>query len=262
MKKFFGVALMFLSIIEFIGMMQFEDKSVSTIWFIIGFFMLGLYLYVTGKNKDGEEQVYSSESNNTNVDIIKSEFIATKTINKYFEIDEVNKKWITVSYVFGKRINSQIYDYSDIVQFELLENGNTVTKGGLGRALVGGAMFGGVGAVVGGATGKKRTKSHINSLRIKITTKDIDNPTIYINLINTDTKTDSIYYRSIYHSAQEILSLLSIMQEESKENNNVLTNNMIISSDADEILKLSELKDKGILTEEEFQIKKKQILNI
>ena len=261
MKRILGIVVMFLSIVELVGMVQTRIMSTSLICFTIGFFFLGLYLYVTGKNKNTSKQVYKSKSKNTTVNTIETEFTATKKIGKYLEIDEVNKKWITVNYMFGKRINSPIYDYNDIVQFELLEDGNTVTKGGLGSALVGGAMFGGVGAIVGGVTGKKRSKNYINSLKIKITTHNLDNPTVYINLINMKTKADSMYYRSVYNSAQEILSLLSIMQEENKGSASVPNSNMNVSA-ADEILKLSELKDKGILTEEEFQIKKKQILNI
>ncbi|EPZ54444.1 hypothetical protein H477_3583 [[Clostridium] sordellii ATCC 9714] len=46
-----------------------------------------------------------------------------------------------------------MYNYKDIIEFELLEDGESITKGGLGRAVAGGVLLGGVGAIVGGVTG-------------------------------------------------------------------------------------------------------------
>ena len=50
------------------------------------------------------------------------------------------------------------------------EDGETITKGSLGGAMVGGALFGGVGAIVGSGMGSK-TKQEISEYRIKIVTK-------------------------------------------------------------------------------------------
>ena len=88
----------------------------------------------------------------------------------------------------GTKKNPKIYNYSDIVDFELLEDGESITKGGLGRAITGGLLFGGIGAVVGGITGGKRSKSICNSLKIKITVNDMRSPVVYINLLATATK--------------------------------------------------------------------------
>jgi hypothetical protein len=41
----------------------------------------------------------------------------------------------------GTKKNPKIYNYSDIVDFELLEDGESITKGGLGRAITGGLLF-------------------------------------------------------------------------------------------------------------------------
>lgn len=68
---------------------------------------------------------------------------------------------------FGGKKNPKIYKYSDIVDYELLEDGESITKGGLGRAVVGGALFGGVGAVVGGVTGHKKKYSCMHEFKNK-----------------------------------------------------------------------------------------------
>ena len=103
------------------------------------------------------------------------QFNATKIIGN-FEIDDNSKKWIINNKgLFSKNVVPKIFNYSDIVDFELLEDGESIAKGGLGRAVVGGVLFGGIGAVVGGITGKKKSKPVCNSLKIKITLNDINN---------------------------------------------------------------------------------------
>lgn len=86
-------------------------------------------------------------------------FNATKRIGTHMEIDETQMKWLIPDGLFGGKKNPEIYNYSDIVDFELLEDGEFIVKGRLGRAVVGGVLFGGIGAVVGGVTGGKKSKS-------------------------------------------------------------------------------------------------------
>ena len=52
----------------------------------------------------------------------------------------------------------RIYNYSDIVSFELLEDGENITKGGICMAVAGGVLFGNAGAIVGGAAGKNKKR--------------------------------------------------------------------------------------------------------
>ena len=71
---------------------------------------------------------------------------------------------------------------------------------------------------------------------------------------------DSFTYKSIYKSAQEILSTLQLICNSPKvpeENSNVHP-----KSNADEILKFKNLLDQGIITQEEFDLKKKQLLGL
>lgn len=177
------------------------------------------------------------------------DFTVTKTIKNHLEFDDTSNKW---------RIKNNIkpYNYKDIIEYELLEDGESVTKGGLGRAVAGGILFGGVGAVVGGVTGKRKTKTTVNSLKIKITVNDINNPNIYIELMQMPAKTNNPLYKEAYETAQEILSSLSIAQNKVAEQ----TANTQSSSNADEIMKYKQLLDAGAITQEEFDIKKKELL--
>lgn len=196
------------------------------------------------------------ERNNNNKELLKK-FVVTKKVGKYIEFDEQNKKWLIPDGFLGAKVNSKVHDFNEIIEYELLEDGESVTKGGLGRAVVGGVLLGGVGAIVGGVTGRKKTNSIINSLKIKITLNNSSDPVTYVNLIKTPVKSKSIIYKTANSEAHEILSILKIITE----NNNIVHQNLSNTSVSDELLKLKHLKDEGILTTEEFEIQKNKILN-
>lgn len=190
-------------------------------------------------------------------------FVPTKKIANVMEVDEEKRQIIFHTGMFGGRGNASIYKYEDIVDFELLEDGSSITKGGLGRAVAGGLLFGGIGAIVGGVTGGKKSKTICNSLKIKITVNNMTNPTVYISLINTKTKTDSFTYKTFFNSAQECLSTLQLIcnSVEAEKGVDVSRSNNLPST-ADEILKFKELMDSGVITQEEFDAKKKQLLGL
>lgn len=189
-------------------------------------------------------------------------FTATKAIGNYLRVDENKKQWYIPDGLFGKTKNPKIHSYDEVLDYELLEDGNSVAKGGLGRAVAGGVLFGGVGAVVGGVTGKKKSKSTCTSLRIKITLNNMLTPTEYINIITTETKKSSLVYKTSEQQAQQIISVFQIMCEQKKSESTADDSQTQEISSADEIKKYKELLDSGIITQEEFDLKKKQLLGL
>ena len=188
-------------------------------------------------------------------------FMPTKKFGKYLYLDENNKKLTIPQGLLIKRINSQkIYNYNDIVSFELIEDGNSISEGGIGNAIVGGVLFGGIGAIVGSNTGHKYKQTCTN-LKIKITLNNINNPVEYITFINTEIKKDSQLYKNSINMAQKIISILQIICETNKNINITQPITTPSISNIDEIKKYKNLLDCGAITEEEFQIKKQELLN-
>ena len=184
-----------------------------------------------------------------NSELLK-QFSSTKTFGTHLTIDETNHLW--------KLDHSNIiFRYSDVISYELLEDGKSITKGGLGSAIVGGALFGGVGAIVGGTVGKKRTKQEITEYKIKIVTKNTFYPNLYIDFLTAGKiKSGSFLYKLYHDNAQSILSALSIMVNTASEHN------ATSFSPADEIMKYKQLLDNGIISEEDFENKKNQLLKM
>ena len=143
----------------------------------------------------------------------------------------------------------------------------------IGGAVVGGALGGGAGAVVGGLSGNTNMKKKVSLIQVRLRIRDISMPTLLINCFDSksmtngeDIKTDGIsgyiYDQCIQH-ANQIVDLVSVIIDDvDKKEKKSLNTSIGNGSVAEELLKLADLKDKGILTDEEFNAQKSKLLNI
>ena len=125
-------------------------------------------------------------------------------------VDDVTKKWCLKS---GFESVPKIYNYSDLNEFEVYEDGESIAKGRMGSALVGGLLFGVVGAVVGGSRSKS-IKNTCSVLQLRIRINDLNCPEKIINFITTKTKKDSILYKSNFETAKNMAATLSYIQNQ------------------------------------------------
>lgn len=174
---------------------------------------------------------------------------------------------------FSDSYTADIRPIDKIIDFDLLENGNKVTdSNSLLGAAVGGALFGGFGAVVGAGARSKNTKDLCKSMKIKVVFDDLNSPAAYIDILgkqNNGCKSDSNEYKNAYSKAQECLAVLSVLLERNKAQRTKKaisaddgSNTDVKSSVADEIMKFKNLFDIGAITQEEFNAKKKQLLGL
>lgn len=112
-----------------------------------------------------------------------------------------------------KSKKSYVFKYDDLLDFEVLEDDTFVTKGGFVRA-----AFGLAGAIAVDTT--KQTKQVCNKLQVKVTTRNIDRPIVYIELINTELKKDGVTYKQAFKSVQNILSKFQLVIEQIGRENN------------------------------------------
>ena len=168
-------------------------------------------------------------------------------------IDTKNRQFI---YVLGKKYSPVIH-FKDILSYEVYEDGNSVVKGSAGRALIGGAFFGVIGALVG-SSGKRRVSNYCSSLKLLIRVNDIDNPQIEISFINSQIDKNSFTYKTCIKSLQKITSYFEYMI-----NNKTLEEPVFVEkskSKREELLELKVLLEDGLITEEDYNKKKENIL--
>ena len=92
-----------------------------------------------------------------------------------------------------------------------------VTSGGLGSALTGAALFGNTGMIAGGLVGKKKTTDLCESLQIKLTVNDLNNPAIFIDVIRSRMAKKSLKYQTDFELAQKIVSALNVIIQRNHE---------------------------------------------
>ena len=210
------------------------------------------------------------EKNKSAIDIEKraASFAATQGFGGFasvfsmaskIEFDDKTKLWRVPNHSKDK-----VYSYSEILKFELLEDGSSTLEGGLGMALVGGVLFGGVGAVVGSNVGKT-SNPVCNSLQIKITLNNMRTPMIVVSFISSPTDRNSKEYKAIFADAHECISKLHVICEAQNSVIESETKNVPQippQSNADELRKYKGLLDDGIISQDEFDAKKKQLLGL
>ena len=91
-------------------------------------------------------EVKEAIEKNKKDEIAIKNFKKTTKVSDLIFFDDEQKKFLIPKTLLTK---ARIYDYSEILSYEIQEDGETITKSGLGRAIVGGVLLGGVGAIVG-----------------------------------------------------------------------------------------------------------------
>lgn len=161
------------------------------------------------------------------------------------------------------------------------KNGQTRKSafGELKDGLVGaiGASVGGtVGAAVGGAVGSLFT-GYCHFMNISITLKDTINSDVCLHFITEKTRISSEEYINAYEEAQRCLEGLQVISQQVKKSKDErqssqkhqLTKSVFIQKEhmsaeeiANELMIYQNLLHSGVLTQEEFDLKKKQLLSL
>lgn len=104
-------------------------------------------------------------------------------LNRSMAVDEIGRQICFVS-SFNGNFQHRVYPARDILQVSVVEDGITVTQtktsraSQIGGAIVGGALFGGVGALIGGLSGTKNSVSSemATAIELQIMVNDAQNP--------------------------------------------------------------------------------------
>jgi hypothetical protein len=154
-----------------------------------------------------------------------------------------------------------IYNYNKILQCEVVVDGQTILKqsttGTLGRSILGGILGGGVGAIIGGTSASKTLKEKISNIELKVIVNDVSNPIFNIQFYDS---TSSILLKHERRNVERWHAIMcGLIVQGNKEDttsfekdslDTVIVSNLSV---ADELRKMKELLDMGVLTIEEFK---------
>lgn len=124
------------------------------------------------------------------------------------------------------KLCGRAYDFKDIISCDLINEsaeqivtqttGVNRRKVSLGKALIGVAVFGPTGAIIGGLAGKTKvnqksvtTSSPICSkLQIIVTVTDFKSPVVHLNFINSNVYKNSNEYNKAFESATKVMATI------------------------------------------------------
>lgn len=205
-----------------------------------------------------EEIKQYSQRNQQNA-IESKNFQVTKKVKDYLQIDEVHKKWMIPS--LNKNAPA-IYNYSDIVSFELIQNNSQSDGSIVSDVAQMDAMINSQNAVQDTAIMFGHNRGYCTNLQIGITVKDMLTPVVFITFINGPVQASSSMFQQALMDSKECLGVLKLISDEVKATEKAPDPSNNFASSADELLKFKQLLDMGAITQEEFDTKKKQLLGL
>ena len=240
--------------------------------FIITIF-IGLFIIISSLilvfHEKAKQEEFDSIINNTD-DFSASFTIKNSNYQYLISVDDNRRK---ILYVSVKDDIKHIFEFENVISVEILEDSNTTYSKSsartIGGGLLGGIIGGGVGAIVGGLSGSSKGKKKIKEIQVKILLRNYSIPAIYIDCLNSNgvnCDSDSLTYKNAIEEARQIADKLSVIidliDRETKSTQNNSFENPAIPKDsvADELEKIYRLKEKGIISEEEYEKLKAKLL--
>lgn len=283
--KFLNNFVIFLFILLFQSCTYNEQTDeFETTWVFWYFILAAVFSVIAAsiwqsKYKDKQLKI-SEERRNMYSNESKKFHISAKVagVNDIFQfiVDDVANNIIFIEY----NANKEIIPFDNIISVDIEEDNSIIYSKSIGRtiggALIGDIVAGGAGMIVGGLSGNSQQKKKVSKVEVVIKLRDINKTALHIvcfdalretNNSNKEIKTDDFVFGELYDKGMEdaikIADLINIIIDKmnnEKEQKNKLKPTFSVSSIADELTKLAELKKQGIISEEEFtNIKSKLI---
>lgn len=160
-----------------------------------------------------------------------------------------------------------LISYKNIIKFEIVEDGETTIErslgGVIGRSVVGGLVAGNAGAVIGGTTSSAKNKKKVKNISVKILLRNSDEKSISLPIYNSSSPTDCSNQDVVdaMKAVEEVKDTLSIIIDEvERSEKQTAQAPKQENSLAEELAKLAEMKNAGIISDEEFSAAKAKLL--
>lgn len=153
-------------------------------------------------------------------------------------------------------------DFDDINSFEVISDSPQIVNNNSFTSAAGGKYVAGdIGTIIG-ALSSLTNGTYITNLQIKLNLKSIENPCVMVNYFTRKTEVNSPMGKFLTEMFQKDVSRLEevmrIISNDSSPKNDNPTSNIPV----EELKKLKDLLDAGILSQEEFDAKKRQLLGL
>lgn len=123
-----------------------------------------------------------------------------------------------------QNLNYKIFDFKDIYDFDLIEDGFSKLQGRGMVSAVGAITFGVTGAVIGAVAGDRKSKNYSTSIYVNIEVNDLNAPLVSIVFLNKEVEKSSYEYKQTLKKAQEFIAILTYVKNHAKNNQDIMKN--------------------------------------
>ena len=192
---------------------------------------------------------------------ILTEHIADVSDDWDILIDDHKKEFVVI---LSKSRTILEYAFDSLVDYEIYEDGRSIIKSTAENTAFADTLLYGKAGAAAAATAPKEVHEYCSDVHITLVINDMKRPQIIIPLISMETLKTSAEYKYAIETAKKITAMCAVIKanQTSKEIKEEKVKNADSADQYGEISKIFELKEKGIITEEEFNMKKKQLLGL
>lgn len=187
---------------------------------LISFFVIMFYL----ANKSVDKDIRRKND-------IKSLFTKPDYQVQHYFIDDEGRNGIGIDKQnnlilvnnYNSTLSSKTIKPFDIMEVEIIEDGKSIIKASrgsqIGGALVGGLLAGTAGMIIGGLSSNKSKSTKVNTINLRLTIKDIDNPMSNVTFLNKGfpIDTEKAVYKLTYDRALQWQKRIEILMSKSNE---------------------------------------------
>lgn len=198
--------------------------------------IIGVAIFVMKVKNDGDKYErklanYNSDLSSLNSSLSRYGFNNAKLIpNETFFKKKAGERigyeiWYHISFIFiwdstytrfgvydTKNKSIKVYQKKDLLDYSLFKNGTMVPRGNTASVILGGAVFGAVGALAGAAKAASSTEM-CTDLTIEIILRNCSEPRVSLPLLNGYSSPTSLDYRNRAQMALDILAVLKNIKE-------------------------------------------------
>ncbi len=253
--------------------------------------VIGILVAVSNKNKTNTAVVQTAQyvetvqekrrrdMNEMVTSVRKTGFVFSKIVynttnTACLALDSTHEKFLVKD-----ESSYNVLTYNQMVSYELCKDGSSIITGNASGALVGGLLFGTVGAVAGAAGSPKDVSKYCSEMYISIVDNNARRYRLY--LITEQVLESSADYKVAIERAREMLSILSVIEANNAKSREKTTPSARIDpteklishsstdntnrennkSKIEELKELKELLESNLITKSEFEDLKKELLN-